>query len=282
MSDYKVLIVGYGTVGQNLHKELSALSPIIYDKYKERYTKRPCDYVLRDGTLVYSPVAYDIAFICVDTPLDQNNRLDITEVRNAINENLAGIYVIKSTCPIGTTDLLMTETGKKIVYSPEYYGGTQHCNNFEFNFTILGGFPSHCRMVQQILQNCYDARHTFHIVESKTAELVKFMENSWIATKVSFCTQFYNIAQNHDIDYETLRELFILDPRVNPSHTFVYSDHPYWDSHCLNKDVLHIADSEECATLLQDMITFNNQQKNACNAAEWLADYLEHKKERAE
>lgn len=123
MSDYKVLIIGYGTVGQNLHKELSALNPIIYDKYKESYTKRPCDYVLRDGTLVYSPVAYDIAFICVDTPLDQNDRLDITEVRNAINENLAGIYVIKSTCPVGTTDLLMTETGKKIVYSPEYYGG---------------------------------------------------------------------------------------------------------------------------------------------------------------
>ena len=38
-----------------------------------------------------------------------------------------------------------------------------------------------------------------------------------------------------------LRELFILDPRVNPSHTFIYEEHPYYKSHCLNKDNRAIA-----------------------------------------
>ena len=36
----------------------------------------------------------------------------------------------------------------------------------------------------------YDARHTFRIVDSKTAELCKYMENSFLATKVAFCIQF--------------------------------------------------------------------------------------------
>ena len=77
--------------------------------------------------------------------------------------------------------------------------------------------------------------------------------------KVSFCNQFANIAKSNYIDYEDLRELFILDPRVNPSHTFVYSDQPYWDSHCLNKDVRAIAEITD-AELLKDVIKFNESQ----------------------
>ena len=86
------------------------------------------------------------------------------------------------------------------------------------------------------------------------------MENSFLATKVSFCNQFYELCKKHNISYEELRELFILDPRVNPSHTFVYEDSPYWDSHCLNKDVNYIAYNLD-AFLLQDICEFNNSQK---------------------
>jgi len=243
-----VLIVGYGVVGKNLYKELSNLNPDIYDKYKIEFnTKRN--------------IKYNFAFICVDTPyVNKDNVCDISQVKNALIENEAEIYIIKSTIPPGTTNKIKEETNKHIIFSPEYYGGTQHCNNFEFNFTILGGDKKDCLEVQQLLQNVYDARHTFHIVESTAAELVKYMENSWLATKVSFCNQFYDIANECNVDYETLRELFILDPRVNPSHTFVYKDHPYWDSHCLNKDVKSIADKYN-AELLKYIIMFNDRRK---------------------
>ena len=87
------------------------------------------------------------------------------------------------------------------------------------------------------------------------------MENSWLATKVSFCCQFFDIAEKEGVNYEELRELFILDPRVNPSHTFVYRDHPYWESHCLDKDVPAIAITED-AELLKAVIEFNEKKKN--------------------
>lgn len=248
MSNYKVLIIGYGTVGKNLYKEIEVYRPSIYDKYT-KLDNRKTD-------------KYDLAFICVDTPLTPENSLDTTEVVNAIKENDADIYVIKSTVPVGTTELMRIHSGKRLVFSPEYYGGTPHCNNFDFGFTILGGEKQDCIAVQQILQECYDARHIFRITDSKTAELVKFMENSWIATKVSFCNQFYEIAKTYDISYEELRELFILDPRVNPAHTFVYSEHPYWDTHCLNKDVPCIAE-HKCGDFLRNVISYNDKQKSA-------------------
>lgn len=244
-----VLIVGYGVVGKNLYNELKSLHPHIYDKYHTQFNTK-------------KDIKYDFCFICVDTPyIDENNVCDLTQVRNALEENDADIYVIKSTILPGTTEKLREETNKTIIFSPEYYGGTQHCNNFDFNFTILGGPITKCSKVQQLLQRVYDARHTFHIVESRTAELAKYMENCWLATKVSFCNQFYDIAKKCDVDYHTLRELFILDPRVNPSHTFVYLDNPYWDSHCLNKDVPAIAETYD-AELLKAVIKYNNAKKN--------------------
>lgn len=243
-----VLIIGYGVVGRNLEKELASLNPEIYDKFKTDYNTKVSG-------------RYKLAFVCVDTPYTEKNVCDISEVKNAINENDADIYVVKSTILPGTTECLVKDTGKRVIFSPEYYGGTQHCNNYEFNFTVLGGERESCLKVIQILQRVYDARHMFKITDSKTAELTKYMENAFLATKVSFCGQFYLLAERYGVDYEELREVFVLDPRVNPAHTFIFRDHPYWDSHCLNKDVAAIASDGKETQLLEAVIKFNEEMK---------------------
>ena len=239
-----ILIIGVGTVGGNLSRELAVLQPRLYDKYKNIDTRQ-------------GGVRYDAAFVCVDTP---GADCDISEVRDAIMEHDADVFVIKSTVLPGTTERLARETRKAIIFSPEYYGATQHCNNFSFPFTILGGEKDACVKVVQILQRVYDGTHQFRITDVRTAELTKYMENSFLAMKVSFCQQFFDIADKVGVCYEELRELFLLDPRVEPSLTFVYRDRPYWDSHCLNKDVRAIAEAYD-ARLLLDMIEFNEGRK---------------------
>ena len=240
----RTLIIGYGTVGQNLDFELAILSPDIYDKYR--------DVDERSGH-------YDVAFVCVDTPRT-DVPCDVSEVRNAILENDADIFVIKSTVLPGTTNMLAIQTGKSLVFSPEYYGSTPHANNYDFDFTILGGMRCDCVRVVQLLQGVYDGRHRFSMTDSKTAELAKYMENAFLATKVSFCVQFADIANQVGVSYEELRELFLLDPRVNPSHSMVFADHPYWSSHCLDKDVPAIAETYD-APLLDAVIAFNERCK---------------------
>lgn len=242
------LIIGYGVVGKNLDEEIKALESDIYDKYKRIDGKRN--------------ITYDVAFICVDTPYTDDRVNDIQEVKNALMENEADLFIIKSTILPGTAETLEAVTGKNIVVSPEYYGSTQHANNFDFAFTILGGDQVNTLKAQQILQHCYDARHKFHHVSFLEAEIVKYMENSWLGYKVSFMHQFKDICDNHGVAYEKVRELFILDPRVNPSHTFVYNDNQYWSSHCLDKDIPAIAETEN-ADLLLSLIRFNEKRKNA-------------------
>ena len=227
-----VLIIGYGVVGKNLEKELAALQPDVYDKY------------LKTG---FSEFHYKLAFVCVPA----------SEIRTAIKENSADLYILKSAILPGTTDLLREETGERIIYSPEYRGATVH-NDCQFDFTILGGERADCLKAIRILQRAYDGGHQFHMTDAKTAELVKYMENAFLATKVSFCCQFWEIARQIGVDYPELRELFILDPRVNPSHTFVFDDYPYWNTLCLNNDVTAIADAYD-AELLKSVIAYNKK-----------------------
>ena len=241
------LIIGYGTVGRNLSNELHNLSPDIYDKYKGL----SCKFLEQ----------YDVGWICVDTPIGKDGLLDISEVKNAISENSCDYYVIKSTVPVGTTCKLANQIGSNIIFSPEFYGGTQHCNNFNFDFTILGGDKKVCTVIQQELQKCYDARHKFRITDSNTAEMVKFMENAWLATKVTFCCEMAKACTLAGVYYEDARELFLLDPRINPSHTFVYRSNPYYESHCLDKDVPSIANQFDI-DLLKQVISINEKNKN--------------------
>lgn len=96
-------------------------------------------------------------------------------------------------------------------------------------------------------------------MKSSEAEMVKLMENCFLATKVSFCNSFYEMCKKYNCSYESVREGFILDERCGSSHTFVYEEKPYWDSHCLNKDTV-------CAAIqgndfMNGIIHYNNAKK---------------------
>lgn len=244
-----ILIIGYGNVGKNLHKEYGKLNIDIYDKYKTEHNTK------QEGK------KYDVAIVCVDTPYKSaENVCDTEAVEEALSENQADIYVIKSTVLPTTTEKLRQKTGKRIVFSPEYYGTTHFTNNYVFDFTILGGEKDDCVAIAQMLQDVYDGRHRFYFTDSTTAELCKYMENAYLATKVSFCIQFYEIAEKLGVKYEELRELFVADPRIEDANTYVYREHAYWRSHCYDKDVPAIAETYDAQFLL-DMIKYNEECK---------------------
>jgi UDPglucose 6-dehydrogenase len=215
-----VLIIGYGVVGQNIRKIFP--DAYIHDPEKGRTAMR---------------LDYDVAFIAVPTDMKPDGSCDTSIVERVVREwaGSVKIFCIRSTVPPGTTDRLNDIA--PCVFQPEYYGGTQHANGYEYDYTILGGETFYSEIVAELYRSVYTADHKIFLTTAKTAELVKYMENSWLATKVVFCNEFYRIAKKMDINYDTLREMWLLDPRINRSHSYVYMKKPYYDSHCLNKDV---------------------------------------------
>lgn len=242
MYSKNVVIVGVGNIGSCIYSEFKRLSPDRYDPYK--------------GFTEKKDIHYDLAVICVDTPMNPDGSCNLEQVIAALNETDAELYMIKSTVSVGATEMLKKETRKRIVFSPEYFGPSHHSSNFDYPFTILGGSKEDTNAVQQILQDVYDARHTFYHTEPKIAELSKYMENSYLAMKVSFCIQFWEICQKLGLSYPELREAFLLDTRINPANSFVYDEHPFWESHCFDKDLPALAAAVE-APFIEAIIEYN-------------------------
>lgn len=243
-----ILIIGYGNIGKHIYNELNPLKPCIYDPNNPRFSKYPNKQI-------------DIAFICVPTDSLPDGSCDLSIVDQVVQECTAKIIVIKSAVPVGTTEMLANKYNKRIIISPEYYGTTQHSSNSP-EFLILGGNISDCVEVAQIFYKVKNGKFRIMYTTAKTAELAKYMENCFLALKVTFCNEFAQVAADYEVPYELLREAFVMDERMGDSHTFVLDEQPFYDSHCLNKDVpafLHMANGK--APLMKSVYQINQQLK---------------------
>lgn len=234
MDNRSVAIVGYGAVGRQLH----VLFP---------------DAVIHDPALGYDDQASvnrcRFAFVCVPTPSQPDGSADVSIVREVVGWLASDVIVIRSTVPVGTTKALAAETGKRLVFQPEYGPGETpdhpYADPLRIGWVVLGGDRDATSAVADLYKTVFNSSLVIQRTDSTTAELVKYMENAFLATKVAFCNEFYDIAAAVGVDYDELRELWLLDPRMGRSHTFVYSDDRGFGGACLPKDVSAIAVTAE-------------------------------------
>ena len=146
-----------------------------------------------------------------------------------------------STVAPGTTERLVRETGKRIVFQPTYGPGETPGHPFgdfhQVRWLILGGEREATNQVVPLYQTVYNADTAIWQTDARTAELTKYMENAYLAMKVTFCNEFYEMARTFAVDYNELRELWLQDPRMGRSHTFVFEDERGYGGKCLPKDV---------------------------------------------
>jgi len=180
---------------------------------------------------------YRVAFVCVPTPMGEDGSCDTSIVEQAIRENDAEVFVIKSTVPPGTTRRLSEVTQKVCVFSPEFTGATQHSQAIDDGFVILGGPREWTEPVAELYKEVKPATFRIFKTTEDTAELVKYAENAFLAMKVTFFNEFYRLGLAAGVDFDEFREALLLDPRIGREHSFVYRSHPYWKSVCFDKDL---------------------------------------------
>lgn len=261
MRSYNVLVVGYGNIGSHLYDELNVpgVNLYVYDPYKdddkENFTK---------DLIMLWKIDFDLAFICVPTEMREDGSCDTGQVFDAVytvnKKSRTKVIVVKSTVPVGTCDML-SKSISNIVFSPEYYGTTIHAPKSP-DFVILGGEKKLCTEVANFYYTVKSSALRVKYTNFKTAELAKYMENCFLAMKVAFCSEFAIISEQFDIDYPELREIFIMDERMGDSHTLIHPEQPYYDSHCLNKDIPGLIKQSEESKLMQAVNSINKERKN--------------------
>lgn len=233
----RVLIVGFGHVGQQIARYFTEARYVDLDGVIRRAS---------DGVEADREYEFDLGFICVPTPEGPEGECDTSQVYGAFRRWLdhAPYWCIKSTVSVGTTDDLNMEAGRPAAcFSPEYYGetlGHPLAGVVRDPFIILGGPGEVTRAFATAWSLVTNSYTRIYQTTAMTAELCKLMENSWIATKVSFCNQFYDLARLAGVDWHALRELWLADPRVSRSHTYVYPDNRGWGGKCLPKDTANL------------------------------------------
>jgi UDPglucose 6-dehydrogenase len=239
----KVGIVGIGAVGAAMAKLFP--DAVVYDEPKGIGTREVID-------------GCDVAFVCVPTPASADGGCDTSIVESVVGWIRAPVIVIRSTVSVGTTRLLAERYGKRVVFQPEY--GPAETPDHPFNdlrkvrWVVLGGAREDCAVAIRAWQEAYSADITIMQTTPETAELCKYMENAFLALKVTFCNEFFELAQRFGVDYNELREAWLLDPRIGRTHTFVRPDGRGFGGRCLPKDLDAIVRAAESAGYDPDLL----------------------------
>ncbi len=189
----------------------------------------------------------DLGIVCVNTPQSEDGSADLSQINSVLPWLETPIILIKSTMPPGTTEELKKKYNKRIVFSPEYIGETVAHNMLDLvnrDFWIFGGERGDTEKVIEFWKPYVKTTARFYQTDSKTAEIVKYMENCFFATKVMFCNEFYEICKSFGKDYNEVRELWLADStRINRNHTQIYENNRGFGGKCLPKDLAAIIKS---------------------------------------
>lgn len=253
-------VIGQGFVGN-----------AVYQKFKSFFKVYTYDIIpdLCNSTYKDLTVNCKIIFVCVPTPMNKNGSCNIdllTEIVSKLNNDTDAILVIKSTIIPGTTAKFNEKfKNVSIVFNPEFLTERNAVEDFKNqDRIILGGSRSTTSKLKQIYSMVFPKSYVIK-TGSTHAEMIKYFTNCFLATKVSFANEMYQLCESLDLDYDKIIEYASLDNRLGNSHWAVPGpDGDYgFGGHCFPKDLSAIIDiSEKLGTpneILKAAIKTNNK-----------------------
>lgn len=221
-------VIGMGVIGTAFYEGMKHAHDVFtYDKFKSESSNllMMCKLENAIGTMVTS--VHGPIFISVPTPMNVDGSCNTTIVEDVCKElnDAAGqfgykkIVVIRSTVPPGTTQKLSEKYPLlSFVFNPEFLTEANAFEDFK-NQTriILGGDLDATASVEEVYHFAYP-NTPIHRCRSIEAEMIKYMANCFLATKVSFANEMYQICNKIGARYEKVVELATLDKRLGTSH----------------------------------------------------------------
>ena len=197
----------------------------------------------------------DITFICVGTPSDKNGNIDLSYIKSASSaigrslrdKNEKHTVIVKSTVvPLTTEEVVMPNILKKsgwkrenlgIGMNPEFLREGSAINDAQNPDRIVIGFAD--EIARKTLNELYEPYKCTKLECSpRTAELIKYASNSFLATKISFVNEIANMSNIWGIDFQEVAEGMGLDSRI--SSEFLRAGAGFGGS-CFPKDVKALA-----------------------------------------
>lgn len=214
-NDLKIGFIGQGWIGKNYADNFVERGyTIVRYGLEEEYSKNK-DIISE----------CDVVFIAVPTPTTKNG-FDDSFVRKVIK--LVGhqkIAVIKSTIIPGTTESIQEENpGVFIMHSPEFLAEKTARYDADHPSRNIIGVPIMNDIYKEkaeLVLSVLPVSNFNSITNSKSAELIKYLSNSFLASKVVFFNIAYDLTEKLGLNFEDIRKGVVSDPRIGESHSKV-------------------------------------------------------------
>ena len=172
----------------------------------------------------------DFIFLSVPTPANRDGSINIDILDNALNDinkvsERDNIVLVRSTVIPGTTRELQSKYNQlNLLFNPEFL--TERSANFDFinqsRFIIGSSEQTLSQLCSEKFTDLIKDRFgdCVAVLETnyETAEMIKYMNNCFFATKVSFMNEMYQIAEKSNVNWDDAVSGFVSDGRIGHSH----------------------------------------------------------------
>ena len=263
----KIGIIGYGFVGSALDKG-----------FNKNIEKCLIDPKLNTNISDLEEFDPNFIFICLPTPMNNDGSQDFSIINNVVHELSiclpSKIIIIKSTVLPNHLDAL-SKIHPNIVYNPEFLREKHADADFKkTNNLILGGANELSRKIFSLYKNhsvCQIDDNKIYYMDLKSASLIKYSINSFLASKVIFFNQLKLIFEDLEceIEWEDFIRSISSDPRIGDTHMDVPGNDGKlgFGGACFPKDISALYDLSKNLklefSLLREVILKNEQIRNS-------------------
>jgi UDPglucose 6-dehydrogenase len=223
--------------------------------------------------------AAEAVFIAVGTPSRRGDgHADLTYVYEAAREVAGAIdgftaVVTKSTVPVGTGDevervmrQVRADADFAVVSNPEFLREGAAIRDFKHpDRIVIGTNDERAKAVMaEIYRPLYLNRAPIMYTERRTAELIKYAANAFLATKITFINEMADLAEKVGADVQDVARGIGLDNRIGGK--FLHAG-PGFGGSCFPKDTLALIktgqDYEAPLRIVETVVAVNDQRKRA-------------------
>jgi len=256
----KIIIVGYGFVGK-----------AVFNALKTKYNVVIVDPQYTTNEIKHHPDA-DGIIVCVPTPSLDNGGCDSSAVANVLDQVLndnTPILIKSTVTPVVTEALNEIYSNLTITYSPEFLRAKTANQDFlDQTHVVFGGVDPDGfwqDVFTPVLTNC---KLYFHCSPTEAA-LIKYSRNAFLATKVSFFNQLFDLCNASGADFDVVRQLVAQDTRIGAGHSLVpgLDGERGFGGACFPKDtaaLLHYANSKGInLSVIDSAVNYNKTVRNS-------------------
>jgi len=198
------------------------------------------------GTTIENVVSTEVCFICVPTPSKENGECNTEIVESVVvdlsERNYSGVVAIKSTVTPGTTNRLSKKhSNLELCFVPEFL--RERCATEDFihnhDLCVIGTDKS---SVYELLTEAHGHYpEEFVQLPPLESEFVKYFNNIYNATLVTFANSFYEVCRANGANYSKVKDTIVKREHINDCYLNCGEGMRGFGGPCLPKDTRTIA-----------------------------------------